>query len=97
MNDVAVFKKLSSFLKVDDEEHVLPALEKELILQHLEVLESEYTRYFPDIGDDEFGLIRNPFMLAVEKVPDSFQDEFLELKADACARDLFIEKSITEF
>jgi len=35
--------------------------------------------------------------LPVEKVPDSFQDKCLELKADSCARDLFNEKSITEF
>jgi len=37
------------------------------------------------------------FILPVENVPDSFQDEFLELKADSCARDLFNEKSITAF
>ena len=35
--------------------------------------------------------------MPVEKVPDSLQDKFLELKADSCARDLFNEKSITEF
>ena len=97
MNNVAMFEELSSVLKVDDEEHVLPDLEKELILQHLVVLESELIRYFPDIYDDELGLIRNPFILPVEKVPDSFQDEFLKLKSDSCARDLFNEKTITEF
>ena len=97
MNNVAMFEELSSALKVDEEEHVLPDLEKELILQHLVELESEFIRYFPDIDDDELALIRNPFILPVEKVPDDFQDEFLELKADSCARDLFNEKSITEF
>ena len=35
--------------------------------------------------------------MPVEKVPNSLQDEFLELKADSCARDLFNKKSITEF
>ena len=97
MNNVAMFEELSSALKVDEEEHVLPDLEKELILQHLVELESEFIRYFPDIDDDELALVRNPFILPVEKVPDDFQDEFLELKADSCARDLFNEKSITEF
>ena len=96
-NNVAMFEELSSILKVDDEEHVLPSLEKELILQHLEALESEFIKYFPEIDNDELGLIRNPFILPVEKVPDSLQDEFLELKADSCARDLFNEKSFTEF
>ena len=72
-------------------------LEKELILRHLVAQESEFIRYFSDIDHDEFALVRNPFILPVEKVSDSFQDEFLELKADSCARDLFNEKSITEF
>jgi hypothetical protein len=42
-------------------------------------------------------LVQNPFKLSVEKVPDVFQDEFLELKTDSGARDMFDEKSITEF
>ena len=96
-NNVAMFEELSSILKVDDEEHVLPNLEKELILQHLEALESEFIKYFSEIDKNELGLIRNPFILPVGKVPDSLQNEFLELKADFCARDLFNEKSITEF
>ena len=39
--------------------------------------------------------MRNPFKLSVEKVPDDCQDEFLELKTDSGARDMFDEKSIT--
>ena len=89
MNNVAMSEELSSILKVDDEKQVLPDLEKELILQHLEALESEFTRYFPDIDGNELGLIRNLFILPIEKVPESLQDELLELKADFCASDLF--------
>ena len=66
-------------------------------MQHLKALESEFIKYFPEIDNDELGLIRNPFILPVEKVPYSLQDEFLELKANSCSRDLFNEKSITEF
>ena len=95
-NNVAMSEELSSILKVDDKEHMFPNLEK-LILQHLKALESEFMKYFPDIDDDELGSIRNPFIMPIEKVPDSLQDEFLELKADSCARDLFNEKLITEF
>ena len=68
-----------------------------MILQHLEALESDFIKYFPEVDNDELGLIRNPFILPVEKVPDSLQDKFLKLKAYSCARDLFNEKSITEF
>ena len=46
MNNVAMFEELSSILKVDEEEHVLPELEKELILQHLVALELEFIRFF---------------------------------------------------
>ena len=92
-----MFEELSSILKVDDEEHVLLDLEKELILPHLEALESEFIKYFSDNDNDDLGLIRNSFILPVEKVPDSLQDKLLELKADSCARDLFNEKSFTEF
>ena len=69
-----MFEELSSILKADDEEHVLPDLEKELILQHLEALESDFIKYFFEVDDDELGLIQIPFILSVEKVSDSLQD-----------------------
>ena len=97
MGNVAMFEELSLILKVDDQELVLSDSQKELILQHLEALESEFMKYFPDINDDELGFVQNPFILPVEKIPDSLQDEFLERKADSFARDLFNQKSITEF
>ena len=46
---------------------MLPDLEKELVLQHLKVLESEFIKYFPDIDGDELGLIRSLFILRVKK------------------------------
>jgi len=41
--------------------------------------------------------VRNPFRAKVEKNPDEYQDEFLELKTDSSAKNIFDEKSITEF
>lgn len=41
--------------------------------------------------------MRNPFRLQVEKIPDEYQDEFLELKTDSSVKDIFDEKSLTEF
>jgi len=40
--------------------------------------------------------VRNPFRLQVEKIPDEYQDEFLELKTDSSAKDIFDKKSLTE-
>ena len=59
-------------------------------------LENEFSRYFPEPSDDELDLVRNPFKLPVDKVPDHCQDEFLEQKTDSGERDMFDEKSITE-
>jgi len=97
IKNVAMFEKLSSILVAGGEDQVLPEFAKNEILQHLTALENEFSRYFPELSDEELDLVRNPFKLSVEKVPDDCQDEFLELKTDSGARDMFDEKSITEF
>jgi len=60
------------------------------VLSKLPPIYAQHTNYRPC-------RLWTSFILPVEKVLDSFQDEFLELKAHSCARDLFNEKSITEF
>lgn len=94
---VAMFDKLSAVLVSGEDDQVLSECARNEILQHLTALESEFSKYFPELSDEELDLVRNPFRLSVEKVPDDCQDEFLELKADSGARDLFEEKSLTEF
>jgi hypothetical protein len=56
-------------------------------------------RYFPELSEDEAAVVRNLFhaSLDVADVPDEVQDEFLELRNDSTARDLFQEKTLTEF
>uniref|UniRef100_A0A0L8HAD3 HAT C-terminal dimerisation domain-containing protein n=1 Tax=Octopus bimaculoides TaxID=37653 RepID=A0A0L8HAD3_OCTBM len=97
LENVAMFETLRSVLVVDGEDQVLPQFSKIEILQHLTALENEFKRYFPELNDGKLDLVRNPFKLSVEKVPDDCQDEFLELKTDSGARDMFDEKSNTEF
>jgi hypothetical protein len=72
---------------------------KEEIGDHLQFLETEMQRYFPELSEDEAAVVRNPFhaLLDVADVPDEVQDEFLELRNDSTARDLFQEKTLTEF
>jgi hypothetical protein len=72
---------------------------KEEIGDHLQFLETEMQRYFPELSEDEAAVVRNPFhaSLDVADVPDEVQDEFLELRNDSTARDLFQEKTLTEF
>ena len=65
-------------------------------MQRLTALENEFNQYFTELSDDVLDLLRNPFKLSVEKVPDHCQDEFLELKTDSGVRDTFDEKLITK-
>ena len=92
-----MFEKQSSILDACGGNKVLPQSTNKEIWQHLSALENEFSRYFPELSDDELDLVRNSFKLSVEKVPDHCQDEFLELKTDFGVRDIFDEKSITEF
>jgi len=92
-----MFKELSSLFTTDNDDEIVPESIRTEIVQHLTALEDEFERYFPKINGDELDLVRNPFRLQVEKIPDEYQDEFLELKTDSSAKDIFDEKSLTEF
>lgn len=97
INNFAMFEELSSIFTTDSATSMLPDELKNEIFQHLTALENEFVRYFPELNENDLDLVRNPFKLSVEKVPDDYQDEFLELQSDSSARNLFEEKSITEF
>lgn len=58
------------------------------ISNHLQTLEYEIQRYFPEFSEQDDALVRNPFhvSLDVANIPDEVQDEFLELKSDSTAR-----------
>lgn len=93
----SMFEELSSLFTTDNDDETVPESIRTEIVQHLTALEDEFERYFPEINGDELDLVRNPFRLQVEKIPDEYQDEFLELKMDSSAKDIFDEKSLTEF
>ena len=46
---------------------------------HLEHLIDEFRRYFPDVGNKDTLLIRNPFRCEVKDVQLDMQEEFIEL------------------
>lgn len=50
------------------------------ILEHLQKLQDEFRRYFPevDMTRDELSFIRNPFVTDVHGVPEAMQ-EFLDM------------------
>jgi hypothetical protein len=50
-------------------------------------------RYFPELSEDEAAVVKNRFHASL----DVADVEFLELRNDSTARDLFQEKTLTEF
>ena len=69
------------------------------ILEHLQKLREEFQRYFPevDMAKDGLSYIRNPFETDVHFVPESMQEEFLDLKNDLAAKDVYQRSTMEKF
>ncbi|KAG7173577.1 hypothetical protein Hamer_G020209 [Homarus americanus] len=82
--------------EIEGEDHLLDPSLKNEIIQHLKSLESELKRYFPEFEEEEGKLVRNLFSgtLDIAAIPDDIQDEFLDLRNESVARDLYGEKSL---
>ncbi len=97
--NVAMSENLSAVLEENEEDSLLDPLLKTEITQRLRSLESELNMYFPEFEEEEGKLVRNPFsgILEVTTIPSEVQDEFLDLKYDSAAKDLYEEKSLNVF
>uniref|UniRef100_UPI00358EFF27 zinc finger BED domain-containing protein 5-like n=1 Tax=Myxine glutinosa TaxID=7769 RepID=UPI00358EFF27 len=97
LGNIAMFEKLCGVM--DESEGELDQFLKDEITGHLESLKKEFQRYFPELTGEEVALVRNPFSatLDVSSLPDEVQDELLDLRNDSPVRDLFQEKSVTQF
>ncbi|XP_063847651.1 SCAN domain-containing protein 3-like [Scylla paramamosain] len=76
------------------------AATQNLITQHLEALEGEFKRYFPDIQSLTSRLVRAPFTAPVTCIPDDNDDgqtELLTLQEDSRAKMKFETESLTVF
>ena len=93
----------SSFLAlnecVEEMENGLPDAIAEEIKQHLESLDEEFQHYFQDISNEnnQSRLVRNPFQINVDDVPNMWQEEFLEFQNDSAAKDAFQNMELEEF
>ena len=62
-------------------------------------MELEFQHYFPELKEQEATLAQNPFSnsLDVSDVPAEMQEQFIKLKNDSAARDIYHEKSLSQF
>lgn len=93
-----ILRCLKSFSEVTErtEEEAESCLQNE-IMNHLQNLCQEFSRYFPDLEEIDMSFVRNPFNVDPNSIPDSEQDEFLEIKFDSGMKEFFKEHSIQEF
>ncbi|XP_042240697.1 zinc finger BED domain-containing protein 5-like [Homarus americanus] len=96
--NVAMFNNHSTVLD-ENEDHLLDPSLKTEITQHLKSLESKLKKYFPEFEEEDGKLVGNPFSgtLDIAIIPNDVQDEFLDLKNDSAAKDLYEERSLTVF
>ena len=69
----------------------------QLVQAHLVSLQMKLQSYFPKLSEVESELIRNPFIVNVQSLPDSIQEEFLELVNDSVKKDAFETFTLTKF
>ena len=69
----------------------------QLVQAHLVSLQMKLQSYFPKLSEVESELIRNPFIVNVQSLPDSIQEEFLELVNDSVKKDAFKTFTLTKF
>ena len=94
--NIAMFENSSSALKEDEQ---LDERLKTSITQHLQSLETEFKRYFPELKEQEVAFVRNPFSTAldVSDILDELQDQFYDLHNNSSARDVFQEMELPRF
>lgn len=92
-----MFERLCSML--DEEAEEIETELKTEIIAHLDSLDEQFERYFPELTQEEAALVRNPFSpsLDVASLPDRIQDEYLDLRNDSSVRDLYNEKNLNQF
>lgn len=94
-NKIYMLPTLSAFF----EEHDIEPDKRIMIIpveEHLHMLADEISLYFPNLPDIPFALARSPFTLKVD-VPETAQEEFIQLINSDAARTDFSTMPVTKF
>ncbi|XP_048344945.1 protein ZBED8-like isoform X2 [Sphaerodactylus townsendi] len=67
------------------------------VKEHLHMLADEISSYFPNLPDTPFALASSPFTVKIEDVPETAQEEFIELINSDAARTDFSTMPVTKF
>lgn len=73
-----MFEELSLVFATHYDVTFIQSLNIEILL-HLSALADSFERYFLNLNGDKLDLLRNPFRLRAEKVPDEFRMNFWSL------------------
>ena len=99
---LGMFPTLNEFIE-DTEDMRLDGDVKLKIINNLQSLRSEFTKYFPETTRDDLVFVRNPYLVPNSEVVNMFngdvstQEEFIALKNDSTAEDAFKEKSFPAY
>ena len=98
IGNIAMFDRLSSVSCIEETGEEFEDLKK-LIVAHLQSMECEFQRCFPELEEQEAILVQNPFSASLDAsgIPDEIQDQYFDLKNDSSARILYHEKSLSQF
>lgn len=91
-----IFPSLNSFIDNDDIRRGLTKVEKCCIINHLEKLGSSFSAYFK-YDDINYDWIVSPFTSKIESVPDSLQDDIIDLKNDLTLKPVFESSKYLDF
>ena len=81
--NISMFEELFEYVETKDIK--LDEDTKGMIIEHITAMEYEFSHYFPECGDIDFTLLRNPCIISPLTIPDSndrAQDELIELIND---------------
>ena len=94
--DFYMFPTLKSFIDDNDKSRGVTKVEKYSIKIHLEKLSSSFSAYFK-YDDMNYDWIVSPFTSRIESVPDSLQDDVIDLKNDLTLKADFESSKYLEF
>ncbi|KAL4097886.1 hypothetical protein QTP88_022588 [Uroleucon formosanum] len=93
------FRRLNELISNKEESICLAGL-KSIVIEHLDCLTDEFMRYFPDFSNEslKYTLTSCLFSANVDTLPDTFQEQAIELKNDSRTKvDFNSDSSLEEF